>query len=436
MAVFQLFVKNLDGRTQCLRFPSREVSCEVVKAELAAREGIPEAWQRLVSGTQEVAAGGGLVADATGVFPSCTLLLRLKGGKGGFGSLLRGAATKAGQKKTSNFDACRDMSGRRLRHVNAEKKLKEWKAEAKERELEKTAEEYLRKRKKVEEEKTGVAVDLAKSREESLKVREQVASAVTDGLIEERRIALDLKRKKVEALEATDAKRPRVRLLDDSSLEDSEDSEDSEYESDAGASESGKDKAGPSLPLKIDLSGASTSASREDEGAEDHPSAADGVRAGERSPSSPSGFEESLAHPTSSGKGVGGETFPSSSDAAEEGPAVSSATEASPSWPEKEETSQPEHPQERILGVEIQPNGDHSPAAPQAKVPGGPLNLDDYNSAEELEVLGLERLKEELQRIELKYGGSLRERAARLWLLKTTPLDKLDRRLFSKPPRK
>ncbi|KAK3026604.1 hypothetical protein RJ639_041624 [Escallonia herrerae] len=31
------------------------------------------------------------------------------------GSLLHGAATKAGQKKTNNFDACRDMSGRRAR---------------------------------------------------------------------------------------------------------------------------------------------------------------------------------------------------------------------------------------------------------------------------------------------------------------------------------
>ncbi|KAL2603067.1 hypothetical protein R1flu_003926 [Riccia fluitans] len=436
MAVFQLFVKTLDGRTRCLRFPSREVSSEVVKAELAASEGIPGAWQRLVSGTQELAVGSGLVADATGVFPSCTLLLRLKGGKGGFGSLLRGAATKAGQKKTSNFDACRDMSGRRLRHVNAEKKLKEWKAEAKERELEKTAEDYLRKRKKIEEEETGVAVDLEKSREESLKAREQVASAVTDGLIEERRIALDLKRKKIEALEA-DVKNPRLRLLGDSDLEDSEDVEDSEDENDSGASGSGKDEAGPSQPVKMDLSGASTSASSEEEGAEDHPSAADEVSSGGRMVSGSSGAEESSGHPTSSGVGVGGENCPSSSNAPEKGPAASCATEeASPSCPEKEETAQPEHPKEGALEGENQANGDLSATATQAKVLAGPLNLADYNTAGELEGLGLERLKEELQRIGLKCGGSLRERAARLWLLKTTPLDKVDRKLFLKPPRK
>ncbi len=64
------------------------------------------------------------------MLPSCSVVLRLRGGKGDFGSLLRGAATKAGQKKTSNFDACRGMSGRRLGHVNSEEKHKEWKAEA------------------------------------------------------------------------------------------------------------------------------------------------------------------------------------------------------------------------------------------------------------------------------------------------------------------
>ncbi len=45
---------------------------------------------------------------------------------------------------TDNFDACRDLSGRRMRHVNADKKLAEWAAQAKERELEKDAAKRLR----------------------------------------------------------------------------------------------------------------------------------------------------------------------------------------------------------------------------------------------------------------------------------------------------
>ena len=45
---------------------------------------------------------------------------------------------------TDNFDACRDLSGRRMRHVNADKKLAEWAAQARERELEKVAAKLVR----------------------------------------------------------------------------------------------------------------------------------------------------------------------------------------------------------------------------------------------------------------------------------------------------
>ena len=48
------------------------------------------------------------------------LVLRLLGGKGGFGALLRSGARAS---HTQNFDACRDLSGRRLRHVTADEKL-------------------------------------------------------------------------------------------------------------------------------------------------------------------------------------------------------------------------------------------------------------------------------------------------------------------------
>src|SRR4051812_2257731 len=41
--------------------------------------------------------------------------LRLQGGKGGFGSLLRGQAIS--KRKITNFDASRDLQGRRIRDV-------------------------------------------------------------------------------------------------------------------------------------------------------------------------------------------------------------------------------------------------------------------------------------------------------------------------------
>ena len=45
--------------------------------------------------------------------------VRVPGGKGGFGSMLR--AIGAQIEKTTNREACRDLSGRRMRDVNNEK---------------------------------------------------------------------------------------------------------------------------------------------------------------------------------------------------------------------------------------------------------------------------------------------------------------------------
>ncbi|CAF1877900.1 unnamed protein product [Brassica oleracea var. botrytis] len=55
-------------------------------------------------------------------------------------------------------------------------------------------------------------------------------------------------------------------------------------------------------------------------------------------------------------------------------------------------------------------------------------NFDDFNSPQELEALGTVRLKIELQSRRMKCGGTLQARAARLFLLKSTPLDKLPKK--------
>ena len=65
--------------------------------------------------------------------------IRLKGGKGGFGSSLR--LQQATKKQTKNFDACRDLQGRRLRKVNQEKQLNEWRM--KKAEEEKLLKKYI-----------------------------------------------------------------------------------------------------------------------------------------------------------------------------------------------------------------------------------------------------------------------------------------------------
>uniref|UniRef100_A0A182NM24 Sde2_N_Ubi domain-containing protein n=1 Tax=Anopheles dirus TaxID=7168 RepID=A0A182NM24_9DIPT len=62
--------------------------------------------------------------DADTLRPDVPLRIceRLPGGKGGFGSMLR--AIGAQIEKTTNREACRDLSGRRLRDINEEKRLK------------------------------------------------------------------------------------------------------------------------------------------------------------------------------------------------------------------------------------------------------------------------------------------------------------------------
>ena len=60
--------------------------------------------------------------------------LSLFGGKGGFGSMLR--ALGAQIEKTTNNEACRDLSGRRLRDINEESRLKNYVAGQAERERE------------------------------------------------------------------------------------------------------------------------------------------------------------------------------------------------------------------------------------------------------------------------------------------------------------
>ena len=61
-----------------------------------------------------------------------TVSLRLPGGKGGFGSLLRSMNPK--KTLADNYDSCRDLSGRRLRTVQMEQRMDEWQARQQEEE--------------------------------------------------------------------------------------------------------------------------------------------------------------------------------------------------------------------------------------------------------------------------------------------------------------
>lgn len=74
--------------------------------------------------------GGKTLDDSTHVFPendTCgpiiyNLSVRMFGGKGGFGSMLRAQGGRMNAQKSTNFDACRDLQGRRVKAVNDAKK--------------------------------------------------------------------------------------------------------------------------------------------------------------------------------------------------------------------------------------------------------------------------------------------------------------------------
>jgi len=61
-----------------------------------------------------------------------------------------------------------------------------------------------------------------------------------------------------------------------------------------------------------------------------------------------------------------------------------------------------------------------------------PFDLNSYSSAEELESLGLEKLKLELQKLGLLCGGTLKDRAQRLFSIKGKDLKDVDSKLFAK----
>lgn len=101
----QIFVKLLGGRTRTLNLDDSQVKVSSLKQVIEEYEGIPCNEQRLVCSNKDLQDDSILNEDLCFV----SLSLRVFGGKGGFGSLLRGAPSKIGQKKTDNFDACRDI---------------------------------------------------------------------------------------------------------------------------------------------------------------------------------------------------------------------------------------------------------------------------------------------------------------------------------------
>ena len=114
-----------DFKPLCIAFDDPDTTVFDLKCLLAEITLVPIESQKLST------LGGRYLAEDSPLFDSndtqsgpitFNLGLRLLGGKGGFGSMLRAQGGRMSSQKTTNFEACRDLNGRRLKTVNEAKK--------------------------------------------------------------------------------------------------------------------------------------------------------------------------------------------------------------------------------------------------------------------------------------------------------------------------
>ena len=116
--MLQLFVEYGETSPYCAQFESDSVSVHVLKYCLQEDLLIPLEEARILSLAGTELQDGFRISKGDQFL---RLSFRLLGGKGGFGSLLRSGGSGRIAKKKTNLDACRDLSGRRLRSVKDQK---------------------------------------------------------------------------------------------------------------------------------------------------------------------------------------------------------------------------------------------------------------------------------------------------------------------------
>ena len=267
----------------------------------------------------------------------------LRGGKGGFGTLLRSTGKKKGRNAEPNNDMCRDLKGQRYHVSENARKMEKWTKEESVREEEALALKYIeertgekaRKRAKMEKEEE-------RFRKESEEVKERMEEAM-----------------KVATTKTIQTTVEKGRVRDDEEEEDNSDDEEEEDDSDDEEDEDDFRRK----KKKRTTNKSTTEEEQIEEGKEEERKVIKVAKANDE----------------------------------KEFPVVGAAPMSSNSSPPKQENFEP-------------------------------IDLHDINVAQELERFGLDHLKIELTRQNLKCGGSLEERANRLFLLKMTPFEAIDKK--------
>lgn len=130
--------------------------------------------------------------------------IRLLGGKGGFGSMLRAMGSQI--EKTTNTESCRDLSGRRMRDVNNEKKVLEYMKNKAAMDQEKERKKLENLEKKLEKPKHFFSDP--KYDEQCKKISDSVDDSIQAGL-------MAMKRRQEESKNASESKKLKKSIYDD-----------------------------------------------------------------------------------------------------------------------------------------------------------------------------------------------------------------------------
>ncbi len=333
------------------------------------------------------------------------LHLGLNGGKGGFGSMLR--AIGAQIEKTTNREACRDLSGRRLRDINEEKRIKEWIAKQAQRKEESERKRRLKLERLAAQPKCEFNdIDFEKNRSE---IPDIVEEALHYGLQQQQQqqqhqsTSSGVKRKSNDNSSGNELKKKKHSLW--LGIDDIDD--DSDEDKDVSNDNSNKDNVSEEVSLSVNDSidneitdGVKTSASD--------------IRAEEE-------LNSSLILNTNN------ESIEKKNDVQNENNMTVNVN-YSEEVEDKQQNLLCIDSNNEVHSTEIIANSSQSNGA---QVIDEPLNLMDYETIDQLESLGLDRLKRSLMALGLKCGGTLQERAKRLWSIRGLDQKDIPKNLFA-----
>ncbi|XP_067252460.1 splicing regulator SDE2 [Chanodichthys erythropterus] len=370
---------------------------------------------------------------------------RLCGGKGGFGSMLR--ALGAQIEKTTNREACRDLSGRRLRDVNHEKEMADWLKKQADREAEKEQRRLERIQRKLAEPKhyftdpdyERQCHDLSERLEDSVLKGMQASSS---GLVQADE---GPRRKRPTPADSQKKAKKKCFWTGIGELEDMGSSGEGSDDSDSEASPS---TSGTSCSSNVPKPAVLTSTTRGSDRTEpqDQPSSTSSSSSSP-APSSPTHNQEEVQKEAE--KECTSDVSQNSSTGEDKLQVDVNQNGSSAENKLQVDVNQNGSSVENKLQVDVSENSstgeDKLQAAPVEAQSGpaessqahesveGPLDLLSVSGPEQLEALGLERLKKELMERGMKCGGTLQERAARLFSVRGLTADQIDPALLAKP---